>query len=136
MIRITQHPPEHTRTPSNGCKWLARCTVDGVDYEASSRRGASIELARVLVAAGIPDQPVEVWDQDGAPRGRQTNAPSLRWPSLHKMAGWTYKESDQPLRRARWYPAPDLDAVFGVSGEAQNRGEAGEDGVSYPAAAE
>jgi hypothetical protein len=108
MIKITEIPLEHTRTPNKSCRWLARCTVGGVDYEASSRRGASTELARVIIAAGVPDQPVEVNDlRPTRPIG--ATYPSTRWRSLHVMAKWTYEESDnRPLRRVPWRPAPDL----------------------------
>lgn len=53
-VKITQSQLEHTRTEKKSCKWLARRTVGGVDYEASSRRGASTELARVLVRCRYP----------------------------------------------------------------------------------
>jgi len=67
-------------------------------YDATSRSGATTALARVLVEAGVPDQPVQVYDQ-----GRKT----LFWPSLHKMAKWTYTEGNEPLRRKPYAAYPD-----------------------------
>lgn len=58
----------------------------GRTFTASSRNGASMKLARLLVAAGCPDQPVEVRWPDGAPRF------SAR--SLHRLAELTITEPD------------------------------------------
>jgi hypothetical protein len=96
MIEIHQTPTgEHT---ARGIAWRATCAYNARAYEATSRSGASTALARILVDAGVPDQPVQVFD-----KGRKT----LLWPSLHAMAKWTYKEGDIPLRRVRWTPPPD-----------------------------
>lgn len=93
----------------------AECEVEGRRYSARSRHGAPNQLARVLVSAGVPDQPLEV-RQTGIKRG-------LSYRSLHELARWTYEESAMvPLRRVRWKPAPDFTAA--VRGrDAQNRGE-------------
>jgi len=96
MIEMIQNPVPGTRTAESEIRWIARCTVDGVEYEATSRNGASCALARVLVAAGIPDQPVIVRE----PALRT----GLRRASLHEMARWTYSDREVPLTRNRWHP--------------------------------
>ena len=105
----------NTRTPERSCFYEAECEVDGRRYAARSRHGAANELARVLVSAGVPDQPVEV---------RHTGLKGcVSYPSLHEMAGWTYEESaGVSLRRVRWKPLPDFTAA-GQGRIAQNRGE-------------
>lgn len=115
MIRILQWPLESTRTPGRSCLYEVECEVDGRRYSARSRHEAPNELARVLVSAGVPDQPVEV---------RQVGIRGyLSWRSLHEMAPWSYEESAKvPLRRVRWKPPPDFTAASGRP-VAQNRGE-------------
>ena len=106
---------ENTRTPERSSIFEAECELDGQRYSARSRHGAPNELARVLVSAGVPDQPVEV--RHAGVKG------CLSWRSLHEMARWTYKESaGVPLRRVRWRPLPDFTAA-GRGRIAQNRGE-------------
>jgi len=93
MIEMFQGPVgEHT---ARGIAWRASCVCDARAYDATSRNGATTALARILVAQGVPDQPVQVYDQ-----GRKT----LFWPSLHKMAVWTYSDEG----RRRWHPPPDF----------------------------
>jgi hypothetical protein len=93
-VIIRQHPLEDC-TPENSCSYLAETEIDGQRYEAKSRRGAAHELARALVAAGIPDQPVRL-THEGL-RGE------MRYPSLHRMAGQTYVEGRTTiLHRARY----------------------------------
>lgn len=83
--------------------------VDGTSYEARSRLNACTDLARTLVAAGIPDQSVEI-SQPGL-------AGSLTWKSLHWLATRMYVESvTVPLHMRAWKPQPDLRAVFGREG--------------------
>src|SRR5579875_2442513 len=83
MLVIEQRALEATRTPENSCAWLATCAIGGRRFEARSRRGAPAALARLLVAAAIPDQPVE----------------------LHALAAMTWEEgAATPLRRARYKP--------------------------------
>lgn len=97
MIEIRQEPVADSLT-GRGVAWKASATVDGETFNTASRSGATTALARVLVNADIADQPVEVYDQ-----GRKT----LRWPSLHAMAQWTYSEGDSVLHRIRWRPNPN-----------------------------
>jgi len=84
-IVMHQSPAESTRTPENNCTYEAEAIIDGRRYFARSRRGAPFALARVLVAAGIPDRPVLVMHK--GLRGE------MRYRSLHRMAGRTVRES-------------------------------------------
>jgi hypothetical protein len=92
---------EDTRTPQRSCVYEAECEVDGRRYTARSRHGAPDELARVLISAGVADQPVEV---------RQVGIKGcISYPSLNELARWPYQESATvPLRRVRWRPLPDF----------------------------
>ena len=112
---MRQRPLENTRTPERPRLFEAECEVDGQRYSARSRHGAANELARLLVSAGVADQPVEV--RHAGLKG------CLSWRSLHELARWTYEETaGVPLRRVRWKPLPDFTAA--VRGRiAQNRGE-------------
>jgi hypothetical protein len=83
-ITIRQRTLENTRTPDRSCIYEAECEVDGRCYAATSRHGAPIELARLLVSARIPDQPVE-----GVTVGIKGG---ITYRSLHGMALWTYAE--------------------------------------------
>jgi hypothetical protein len=92
---MRQRPLPETRTAENSCSYLAETEIDGQHFEARSRRGAPHELARALVAAGVPDQPVSLTHQ--GLRGE------MRYPSLHQMAGVTYVEGRSTiLHRARY----------------------------------
>jgi hypothetical protein len=84
-LDIFQQPIEATRTPDNSCKHEAETIVDGKRYSARSRRGAPMALARVLIAAGIIDQPVTVTH-----RGVRDE---IRYRSLYRLAGRTFTES-------------------------------------------
>jgi hypothetical protein len=57
---MRQWPDEQTRTSKNACLYQAEVVIDGKRYSARSRRGAPFALARVLVAAGVLDQPVSL----------------------------------------------------------------------------
>jgi hypothetical protein len=94
MISVRQWPEEATRTPNSACYWIAETTIDGQEYSARSRHGAARELARVLVAAGIPDAPMEV--HSAGLRGH------LTFGSFHAAAIWTFTEGNTPLQRVRW----------------------------------
>jgi hypothetical protein len=115
VITMRQRPLENTRTPERSSIFEAECEVDGQRYSARSRHGAPNELARLLVSAGVTDQPVEV--RHAGIKG------CLSWRSLHELGGWTYEESaGVPLRKVRWRPLPDFIAA-GRGRIAQNRGE-------------
>ena len=105
-----------------------------------SRHGAHLELARILVSRGVPDQPVSVINYAVSGVTPPLAAPDpetgSRWlemrripgamvyPRLSAMATWTMLESiSAPVRRVRWKPPPDFIAARGIR-NAQNRGEA------------
>jgi hypothetical protein len=90
-IKVEEWADEESRTPNNSCYWYASCEIDGVKYVERSRRGAVNRLARKLVAAGIPDDRVEVWQ-----------GTKLQWTakSMHTISLYTFAESmKSPLRR-------------------------------------
>jgi hypothetical protein len=91
----------NSRTPKKGSAWRATCEWQGRRFEAVSRNGASHALCRELVAAGVPDKPLQVFDQDG----------KLRFVirSIHEAAGRTYLEtSNEPMRRVRHKARPAI----------------------------
>ena len=111
MILVQQWPEEETRTPEKTCFYVAACEIDGVPYSARSRHGAPNELARVLVAAGIPDAPMAITHR--WLRGEMT------YGSSHETALWTYEETaTRPLHRVRWVDpavrAARITAAFGL----------------------
>ena len=81
--------------------------VDGVIYRAKSTHGATSELCRVLVEAGIPDGPWEA---------RRNGRVAFSGPSIHRMATLTMTEGiAQPLRYVKWAPFPrDVFAIAGA----------------------
>lgn len=114
-IEVSMWPLEETRTPNNSCRYVAECVVGGVTYSARSRRGASNELCRALVAAGVPDGPMRV--QERGHKGPFT------YDSFHAAAQWTYEESEKvPLHRVRWRPPPDFKAMYESGVDAENEG--------------
>jgi hypothetical protein len=101
---MVQQPLESTRTKAKACVYEAECQFHGRSYSARSRRGAPNALARVLVAAGAPDQTVEIY--------QVRMKGSITYTSLHEMARWAYQESATvSLRRVRWNPT-DFGAAF------------------------
>jgi hypothetical protein len=110
MIKMQQTMVSDTRTSNKGSRWRAATVIDGVPYEAESRNGARFAVARVLVAAGVGDQPVQRIGADGVVR--------MRWRSLFRMAGRTIQESATfPVREVCYTEPPKS-----LSGEPQNRG--------------
>jgi len=110
-------------TPENSCSWIAECEIEGVHYEARSRRGAPHELARVLVAAGIADDVLRV--RSLGLRGWAD------YRSFHAAARRTIKENASTgPRSVRWEPAP-AEWPVKLSGKAKDGGEAG-DKASLP----
>jgi hypothetical protein len=86
---------EETRSPDRSCVWEAVTTINGKTYTARSRRGASNELARLLVNADIPDAGMRLFT--GNLKGY------LFQKSFHEHAKYTYAESrTQPLQRGKW----------------------------------
>jgi hypothetical protein len=112
-IEVTTWPEEATRTPNSGCAWIAEAVVDGRAYTARSRHGASNELARRLVAAGLADRPMVVRVNSGRPG-------TTAYRSFHKAAEWTYSEgAATTLRRVKHHEMPD--GVFPMEASGQNR---------------
>jgi len=107
MIQVTQHPNEAARG-ARGCPWVAECQVDGERYTVESRTGAPYALARILVAAGIPD--------DGMVVVSEGLKGETRYRSFHKMAGYTIKEDVTGIRLGRF-------EEFGVRGRPGQRNE-------------
>ena len=122
-IEVHQRADETSRTPNKACYWIASAMIDGEQFIARSRYGAVNELARQLVAAGIPDAPMFVYT--AGLRGFATI------PSFHRAANWTYEESaGVPLHRipyARRAAARERARSIGV--EAPKQGVSGPGGV-------
>lgn len=89
-IIVHQHPLPETRTPTLSCKWQAEVCVGGKTYVEVSRAGASHEIARALVNAGVPDAEMRIHEGD--------RPGFLRVPSFHAWAEWTYSGD----HRIRW----------------------------------
>jgi hypothetical protein len=104
MVRV--RPLEEIRTANSSCVWLAECEVGGRRFEARPRHGAANALARELLAACIPDRPLEVYF--GGLAG------CVRWSSITAAAKRTYTEGNRPLQCIRWV-APQ-DAVQTIRG--------------------
>src|SRR6516225_6546268 len=101
---MRQWPDEQTRTPNNACLYRAEVVIDGKRYSARSRRGAPFALARVLVAAGVLDQPVSL-THEGL-RGAMT------YRSLHRMATRTIEESVRtPVGDRQFREFPEREGV-------------------------
>jgi hypothetical protein len=83
-----------------GRRYAAQCTIAGMAFRAESTSGASCELARQLVDAGVPDQPMVLND----------GALVIHVKSMHKHAGRTMTEGNQPIRFRRYTPRPDIDS--------------------------
>jgi hypothetical protein len=94
-IRVTHIPARGTSDP-----WeVATAVVDGQEFTARSRSSCISALARLLVEAGVPDQP---WQSVNA-----AGMVCLRGPSLHRLAGRTVSESDRGgLRAVKYQPRP------------------------------
>jgi hypothetical protein len=105
-IEVRQRPDGLTRTPGKSCVYVAEAPVSGVTYTGRARMGAPHELARILVAAGIADAPMQVHSQGLA--GHMT------YRSFHQMAGFTLKENaSTPVHRVRWEDPAAIAAQFG-----------------------
>lgn len=102
VVRVAPEP--ETRTPENNCVFRAECEVGGAHYVARTRTGAANALARLLVAAGVPDGPMVVLHEGVAGE--------MSYQSFHDAAVWTFTEGDKPLQRARWTdPATRFGAI-------------------------
>lgn len=109
MILARQYPDE-TRRTSRGCVYKIDCEVDGTNYSIESRSGAPYALARVLVAAGVPDQPMTVVTTG--------LAGEAQYRSIHRMAGYTISESaSKPAALTRYVAYPGASGVGGQADE-------------------
>ena len=100
-ILVKAYPLETTRTADGTCFWIAETTVVGRSFSARSKHGAPNELARQLVADGIPDAPMEIAHAEL--RG------TMSYRSFHAAAKWTYTETaGTPLHRI---PYREFDAA-------------------------
>ena len=108
-IAVMTWPDEAARTSNSACAWIAEATVEGRTYTARSRHGPANELARQLVAAGLPDRPMVI---------RCLGlAGTMTYRSFHAAARWTFSEGERTLRRVRYREPPE--GVFLRSGTGQ-----------------
>ena len=116
MLVFHQRIDPDSRT-GRGSAWVAETIVGGIAHSARSRSGAPFSLARQLIAAGVPDQPVQVYT-DGI-------AGCITYRSLAQMAGLTIGESATvPLRQKKW---EERDRIW-----VKNEGEEGAGDAQYP----
>jgi hypothetical protein len=108
-IAVTTWPDEATRTSNSACVWTAEAMVEGRTYTAQSRHGPANQLARQLVAAGLPDRPMVI-----RYRGQEG---TMTYRSFHAAATWTFSEGERRLRRVRYREPPE--GVFLGSGTGQ-----------------
>jgi len=62
-ITVHQRPLEATRTGNKSCKWVSEAIVNGRTYTATSRMAPANDIARQLVANGVPDAPMQVYTE-------------------------------------------------------------------------
>src|SRR5215471_10654944 len=94
-ITIHQRPLEETRSANKSCKWVAEAIVNGHTYTATSRMTPANDIARQLVADGVPDAPMHVYT--AGLKG------CMVWRSFHKAAGFTIEETaTKPVHMVRW----------------------------------
>ncbi len=107
MIKITTETIPDTYSEKGSINIRAFCTVRGQEYEAFSRSCSVQALCRVLVAAGVRDQPAEVTSS------ALPGFVSVRHASIHAEAGFTYGESaTMCIRRGKFVdPATRTGAV-------------------------
>jgi hypothetical protein len=98
-ISVTTWPEAATRTSNSACVWIAEATVEGSTYTARSRHGSANELARHLVAAGLPDRPMVI--------RYHGLAGTMTYRSFHAAATWTFSEGERTLRRVRYRAPPE-----------------------------
>ena len=89
MIHVRQRIVPRSRTHTGSLREAAT-EFDGNAYSAASRHGAPQALARALVAAGVPDQPVEVRSEvcvfdDGRTIRTEELEGCIKCSSLHAM---------------------------------------------------
>ena len=119
-ITVHQRPFEQTRSSDKSCKWVAEAIANGRTYTATSRVAPANDIARQLVADGVPDAPMQVYSE--GLKG------CLVWRSFFRAAGFTIEEgAATPVRMVRWRdPAVRVARLAGASSPKQ--------GVKVPAA--
>ena len=123
-LAASRSPPDRPSGPvGRPCFYDAEATWLGRSYVARARYGASHALARELVAAGIPDQPVEIIHTPG-------NA-ILAYKSLHRLAIYTVSEGPATLLRSRRWTDPSL-AFGGMASKAKKGGGRPSGGIPAP----
>ena|SRR5215467_3884370 len=90
---------------NKSCKWVAEAIANGRTYTATSRMAPANDIARQLVADGVPDAPMHVYTA-----GLKC---CMFWRSFHKAAGLTCEESvAKPVHGVRWRNPADRVAQF------------------------
>lgn len=74
----------------------AHCEIGNECFVATSSNGSVAALCRVLVAAGIEDQPWEMVNLTAPDRW------AVRGDSIRKQATVTYSEADGTIQRRPW----------------------------------
>ena len=116
-VVVHQRPLQETRSSGRSCKWVAEAFVNGRTYTAASRMAPANDIARQLVADGVPDAPMHVYTE--GLKG------CLVWRSFHKAAERTIEENAQvAVRSRRCRPRQD---------QQQGVGAAPKQGVKAPA---
>ena len=128
-VNVHQRPLEKTRSSGKSCKWVAEAIVNGKTYTATSRMAPANDIARQLLADGIPDAPMQVYTE--GLKG------CLVWNSFHRAAGFAYEESmTKPVHRVRWRD-PAAEAAQIAARKASKQGvKALPAAPAYPEAAE
>jgi hypothetical protein len=100
VIRLEENREQHLPKGKRGYRGrdIASCDWNGETHTATTRHGATMALARVMVGKGAPDGP---WEGVHAHTGRKL----LHGASLHRLAKFTVQEnfSDGP-RMVPWVP--------------------------------
>lgn len=91
MYRVTL-----TQRPVDGAD-IAEIMIEGRPYQAISKNGVTMKLARRLVEAGYGNGPWQAVFPDGRLR--------LQGPSLHRLAKLTVQENDHSGLRLKQYRA-------------------------------
>jgi hypothetical protein len=94
--------PIGTPGKQHGQRYVARCTVNGRDFCAESTAGASFELARQLVAAGVADRPLVIRD------GKFV----INVASMHRHAERTMSEGNAAVHVRKFTPYPGSSGSF------------------------
>ena len=107
-VIVHQRPSEGTHSSGKSCKWVAEAIVNGKTYTAISRMAPANDIARQLVADGVPDAPMQVYTE--GLKG------CLVWRSFYRAAGYTFRESAmKPVHQAPWVDPTAVRAQFSAT---------------------